>query len=122
MKKKTTWEDLVNLLLGAWLFIIPWSVSHSLPNLYMSAAMWNFWIVGLVVFAVAALALQNIKPWKEWTNLAAGVWLLLSPWMFGYNTQPGLLWNSVIVGLAVSVLSGLALSIAQRRQARVSLN
>jgi hypothetical protein len=120
MEKKTTWEDWVNLLLGAWIFIIPWTINHGMPNLYMSVAMWNFWIVGALTFATAALALQNIKPWEELTNLALGLWLMASPWMFGYNTQSGLLWNSVVVGLAVSVLSCLALPIAQRRQARVS--
>lgn len=120
MEKKTAWEDWVNVFLGAWIFVIPWSVSHSLPNLAMSGAMWNFWIVGAVVVISAALALSDIKPWEEWTNLTAGVWLILSPWILGYANQSGLLWNSVIVGLAVSVLSGLALPIAKRRLAHVS--
>ena len=120
MEKNTTWEDWGNLLLGAWIFIIPWTVNHSLPNAIMTGAMWNFWLVGLVVFVSAALALQNIKPWKEWTNLIAGVWLIISPWTFGHASQPALLWNSLIVGLAVSVLAGLALSITQRREAQVS--
>jgi hypothetical protein len=119
MEKKSNWEDWVNLLVGAWVFIIPWSVNHSLPNSYMNGAMWNFWIVGAVIVVSAGMALQNIKPWEEWTNLTAGVWLILSPWMFGYNSQSGLLWNSLIVGFTVSVLSGLALPIARKRQVHV---
>jgi len=119
MEKKTTWEDFVNLMLGAWIFFIPWFVNHNLPDLVMSGAMWNFWIVGAIVFFSATLALQNIKPWEEWTNLTAGAWLILSPWMFGYASQSTLLWNSIIVGLTVSVLSALALPIAQKRQAYV---
>jgi len=86
----------------------------------MGGTMWNFWIVGAIVFVSAAFALQDIKPWEEWTNLLAGLWLIISPWMFGYANQSNLLWNSLIVGLAVSVFSGMALPIAQRRQAHVS--
>ena len=114
MEKNANWENWLNLVMGAWVFIIPWSVSHSMPSLSGSGAMWNFWVVGAVVFISAAMALQDIKPWEEWTNLIAGVWLLLSPWLFGYASQSGLLWNSVGFGLAVAILSGLALPIAQK--------
>jgi hypothetical protein len=116
MEKKAAWEDRVNLLLGAWIFVIPWTVNHSVPSYFANGTMWNFWILGALIFTSAAMALQNIKPWEEWTNLAAGMWLILSPWMFGYNTQSGLFWNSVIVGFSVSVLSGLALPVALKRQ------
>lgn len=120
MENKKTWEDWGNLFLGAWVFFIPWFTNPRLPNALMGGPMWNFWIVGLVIFISAALALRNIKPWEELTNLAAGVWLIASPWAFGYANQSSLLWNSVIVGLTVSFFSALALPIAQKRQARVS--
>jgi hypothetical protein len=80
----------------------------------MSAAMLNFCAVGLIVFVSAAMALNRIKPWEEWTNLIAGLWLFFSPWMFGYANQSGLVWNSVIVGLSISIFSGLALPVAQK--------
>jgi hypothetical protein len=117
MKKQTTWEDWGNLFLGAWVFVIPWAVNHNLANTFMSGAMWNFWIVGLIIFISAALALRNIQPWEELTNLTVGIWLIISPWILGFTDQPALLWNSVAIGLAVSVLSSLALPIARRRQA-----
>jgi hypothetical protein len=117
MEKKSTWEDWINLFLGAWIFAVPWSVSHTLTRLDSGGAMWNFWFVGIVIFGSSSLALQDIKPWKEWTNLFAGVWLVFSPWIFGYASETGLLWNSIIVGVAVSFISSLALPIAMKRKA-----
>ncbi|MEI8028066.1 MAG: SPW repeat protein [Pseudomonadota bacterium] len=114
MEKNANWENWLNLVMGAWVFIIPWSITHNMTSLSGSGAMWNFWVVGAVVFVSAAFALQDIKPWEEWTNLVAGVWLILSPVLFGYASQSSLLWNSVGFGLAIAVLSGLALPIAQK--------
>jgi len=122
MEKNANWENWLNLAIGFWVFIIPWSVPHSMGSLLGSGAMWNFWVVGLVVFIAAALAIQDIKPWEEWTNLIAGIWLLLSPWIFKYASQPGLLWNSVSFGLAVAVLAGFALPIAQKMKTPSSSN
>jgi hypothetical protein len=115
-QKKATWEDLTNLFLGAWIFLIPWTVGHTVPNSNMGGTVWNFWIVGTVVFFSAAYAIKNIKPWEEWTNLTAGVWLILSPWIFGYVGESGLLWSSILIGSTVSIVSALALPIAQKRQ------
>jgi hypothetical protein len=114
MKENAIWQNWLNLIIGAWVFVIPWTVSHGPPSSGMSGAMWNFWLVGSIVFISSALAIQNIKPWEEWVNLTAGVWLLISPWIFGYQTQTGLLWNALIAGAVVSALSGLALPVAVR--------
>jgi hypothetical protein len=116
MRKSADWENWVNLLLGAWLFIIPWTVNQSLSPTYMMGTMWNFWIVGAIIFGAAAMAIKNIKPWEEWTNLIAGVWMILSPWILGYSADAYLMWNSFAVGLIVTTLSWMALPVAQRMQ------
>lgn len=114
--KAAKWENWVNLLLGAWVFIMPWSVKHTLPEYGMATAMWNFWIVGAIIFFAAMMALRNIEPWEEWTNLTAGVWLLLSPWVFGYAADKVLVANSLVVGAIVAILSVLAIPIAEKNQ------
>ena len=48
------WEEWVNLLLGAWLFISPWVLRFS-SN---STISWNAWIVGVLIFLVAASELS----------------------------------------------------------------
>ncbi|MCL4398165.1 SPW repeat protein [Patescibacteria group bacterium] len=48
-------------------------------------------------------------------NVLAGIWLIISPFIFGYNTIVGDLWNNVIVGAVVSILA--LIRIATPRQA-----
>ena len=133
MKKNAQWENWVNLVLGAWVFVMPWVISHTLPTMRtagtrwnytifsaMAGAMWNFAIVGAIILVAAMMAIKQIKPWEEWTNMTAGFWLVLSPWMFGYAADSALMWNSVAVGLAVTTLSVLAVPKALRIQNRPS--
>jgi hypothetical protein len=38
-------------------------------------------------------------------NILLGIWLLVSPWVFGYHAIPTALFNSVIVGAAIAILA-----------------
>jgi len=38
-------------------------------------------------------------------NLLAGLWLIISPWVFGYAPLPGALSNSIIVGVVIAILA-----------------
>lgn len=116
--KNADWENWVNVALGIWIILTPWSVSHGLGPEIMGPASWNFWIVGFAITLVAALALRDIRPWEEWTNAALGIWLLFSPWLFGYTASAALTWNSVVAGLIVASVAALALPVANRRQLR----
>jgi hypothetical protein len=40
-----------------------------------------------------------------WIQVFLGVWMILSPWMFGSDTNAVLFWSNVIAGLAVALLS-----------------
>lgn len=40
-------------------------------------------------------------------NLLAGLWLIIAPWLLGYDTVPAALWNDSVVGIAVVILAGL---------------
>lgn len=113
--KNAEWENWVNLILGVWLFFSPWILPHSALSVGSSAADWNFWIIGAIVAVSSALALQDIKPWEEWLNLVLGVWLFISPFVLGFARQANLLWNALIVGVIVVVLSAVAIPIAQKR-------
>src|SRR5262249_52290145 len=43
-------QEWVNLILGVWLFIAPWVLSF----IVMQRASWDHWIVGVLVFVIAA--------------------------------------------------------------------
>ena len=101
------WQDWVTLVLGIWLFISPWALGFYAG---MSAASWNFFIVGaaFVVFAVAALNLRTL--WEEWVNLVLGIWMIVSPWVLGFSGTSGARDDAIIVGLIVGVMSIWALA------------
>jgi hypothetical protein len=53
------WQEWVNLILGAWIFIAPWVLGfwHSLYH-----ASWLHWIVGALIFAISAASLFQYGP------------------------------------------------------------
>jgi hypothetical protein len=116
MKKSAAWENWVNLVLGAWLFITPWALASGMIFANAELFSWNCWIVGALVFASAILALLDLRPWEEVANIIFGVWMFLSPWLLGYSVQTALAWNSVIVGALITIFAGMALPIAQKLQ------
>ncbi len=108
--KNAKWENWVSLILGVWFFLTPWTIGSALS----SAAHWNAWLVGAGIALSAYYAIRDLKPWEEWVNIALGVWVFFSPWTFGYQGNSTNLWSSIVVGLGVAVLSGLALPVARR--------
>lgn len=114
--KNAKWENWTNFALGIWLFLTPWVMASGLTSDMAARGSWNSWLVGAVIAISAAMALQDLKPWEELVNLALGIWMILSPWIFGYTAEPTLFWNSIIVGAAVVVFSGLSIPVAQKLQ------
>mgnify|MGYP003544755676 CR=1 FL=1 len=47
----------------------------------------------------------------EWINLAAGLWLVMAPFVLGFSTVYVPTANSIAVGSLVAVLAGSALSL-----------
>ena len=109
-------ENWLNVVLGLWVFITPWAFLSFMGTETSTSASWNFWLVGAFIVLSAAMALGDLKPWEEWVSLAFGLWLVISPWVFGYSSDVALMWNSAISGVAVAVLSGLALPEALKLQ------
>lgn len=52
------WEELTNLILGAWLIISPWVLGFSTNRLVM----WNLVIVGAIVAASSGIAALGKQP------------------------------------------------------------
>lgn len=51
------WQEWVNLLLGIWLFVAPWALGFT----QLGGAAWDHWIVGVLVFLLAASDLQSVR-------------------------------------------------------------
>ncbi len=100
--QSNAWEDWTNLILGIWLIASPW-VFHFATA---SAAVWNAWISGCVIAVLAAAALYQVQKWEEWTSAVIGIWLVVSPWVLGFSSDPVTTSNAVIVGLLVLCVAG----------------
>jgi hypothetical protein len=61
--RRESWQEWVNLWLGAWIFLAPWALGFS-TNVY-AAVVWDHWIVGALIFIVAALEIA-----QSWLQLA----------------------------------------------------
>lgn len=123
--RRATWENSIAFVLGIWLFFVPWAIpTNNLAASTEFLASWNFWIIGTLTTVSAGMALDELKPWEEWVNLALGMWLLISPWFIGFNHASGLMLNAAIGGLTIAVMATIALPIAhqQAQQQRQSHN
>jgi SPW repeat len=95
------WQDVCNLVLGAWLFVSPWILKFTGVGLAPVSA----WIFGVIIAVLALLALFAYQQWEEWVNAAIGVWVFVSPWVLGLSHHANILWNSLIVGALLVILA-----------------
>ena len=87
---------IVNVVLGVWLFISAWIWPHT------ETSRANTWICGLLVMAIALVALR-IRPMR-WLNAAIGAWVVIAGFLFPHIAA-GTMLNNIIVGLLVLLVS-----------------
>src|SRR5262245_41736423 len=104
-RNELTTINIVNAVLGAFLFVSPWLVGFR----EMQDASWNAWICGLAIFVIAVAAIAMLEEWEEWANGLLGLWTLVAPWALGFATVAPVRWTHVGVGLAVAILAAVEL-------------
>jgi hypothetical protein len=95
------WQDPLNLALGLWMIASPWTLKYQ----DVATATGNAVILGILIAAVALFALFRVMAWQEWANVALGIWLVISPWILGFNAVVPAMWNAVIIGVVAAVLA-----------------
>ncbi len=95
-------QDWINLVLAAFLFISPWLFAFT-SN---ATASWNAWICGAIIAALALAAIAWFAEWEEWINVALGAWLVIAPWVLGFSAVPAAMWTHVILGLVIIAFAG----------------
>lgn len=89
----------LNFLVGIYLLISAWIGGVNAGNVT------NGVIAGIVVAVLAATRFSgNTGPWASWIDALIGIWLIISPWVYGYAGS-GWEWNSIVVGIVILVLS-----------------
>jgi hypothetical protein len=100
------WEDFLSMCLGALIILTSWMVGDA-GNTQAVAA--NATIVGILVLALGASEFLDLRRWEEGLETACGLWLIASPFIFGYADAGTLRYWHLVLGAAVVVLAVLEL-------------
>jgi hypothetical protein len=98
---KRNWHDLVEFLLGSWIILAPFVLGFFSEGGPAGTAI----LIGSLVVGLMIIGISVPSYWEEWTSLALGLALLVSPWVIGYSAMMVATANAVISG---ALLAGLA--------------
>lgn len=90
----------LSLILGIWLFVSPW-----IYGAHGNAGAWNSWIAGALIVLLAAVRFGTAPAPLKFLHTVLGIWIFVSPWVYGYAGNTGRLINSLCVGTFVFYLS-----------------
>jgi len=106
--------DVVNLILGSVLFFSPWLFDLSAGAQWQTAS-----IVGVIIAVLSIAALAAFAVWEEWFLLVAGIGLIVSPWLLGFQNSDSMIIN-VVIGVLVTVLAAFAVWLTREDKAQAT--
>jgi hypothetical protein len=84
----------LNALLATCLLVSPW-----LLGTRSSSFVLNIVVCGSLVLAVSVIAFKLKRSVaSSWLTAVLGVWLVMSPWMFGYVASVPQTWSCIVIG------------------------
>ena len=104
--------DVANLLLGSSLFFSPWLFG-------LSAGAQT--TIGLFIAVLAVAALAAFAVWEEWLSLIAGLWLVGSPWVLGFEDSDTVR-VYVVTGTIVAAPAAFTLWLVRHGDRRITLS
>jgi hypothetical protein len=99
------WEDWLGVVLGVLIVPSPWLAGHTADRVVVL----NAAIVGVFVLMLAELELVALQRRQELAELVLGLWLMSSPYVFGYADADNLRWLHFALGGLVALLAALEL-------------
>jgi hypothetical protein len=91
--------DVVNLILSVVLFFSPWLFDLSTGAQWQTAS-----TVGIIIAVLSIAALAAFAAWEEWLNVIAGLALIVSPWLLGFQHSDAMTID-VAIGVIVALLA-----------------
>lgn len=76
-------------------------------------AVQNALISGLVIAGLSVAALAAFAQWEEWLNLLLGLWVLVSPWVLGFQGTTAATVH-IVGGILVAGLAAIEMWLMQR--------
>jgi hypothetical protein len=105
------WQVGLSALIGLWVFLSPWIFANADSTVaapLTNGAEWNIWIVSGAVIVLSLVALLAYQAWEEWGTALLGLWLVASPWIFGFSDATAMTWNIAIAGGVIALLAAWA--------------
>ena len=99
------WEDCLSMGLGALIVLTSWMAN----DVGSQTAALNAVIVGILVLALGGSEVVDLRRWEEGLETACGLWLIASPFVFGYADVGTLRYWHFVLGIAVVLLAVLEL-------------
>lgn len=99
------WEDCVSMGLGVLVALTSWILGDVGSQTIAANAV----IVGLLVLALGAAEFLDLRRWEEGFETACGLWLIASPFIFGYADAGALRYWHFVLGAAIVLLAMLEL-------------
>jgi len=98
--------SLINLLLGAWLVILPFAFAERSYPLAASAV-----IAGtlVIVSELVRYTARNTVAFS-WVVTIAGAWLIVAPWIFNAHSPGARTWCYVISGIVLAGISAYSIT------------
>ncbi len=108
--------DVGNLILSVLLFFSPWLFGLSTGAQWQTAS-----TVGLIIAVLSIAALAAFAVWEEWLNLIAGLALIVSPWLLGFQDSDAMTID-VVIGVVVAMLAGFEVWLTHENDLRITAN
>ncbi|MFL6790939.1 MAG: SPW repeat protein [Bradyrhizobium sp.] len=99
-----SWEDWFGMLLGVLIVVSPWfpMQSSQVVDSERSVMILNTFVIGMLVFGLAQLEYVALQRWEEVAEIALGLWLMASPFIFGYSGDDMLrIWHITLGGIVL---------------------
>jgi hypothetical protein len=100
-----SWEDWAGMLIGVLIGLSPWIADQHDDR----AVVWNALAVGVLVLGLAQFEYVSLQRWEEVGGIALGLWLVASPFTFGYAEAGALRYWHFGLGGIVALIAVLEL-------------
>lgn len=105
LKTHNTWEDWLGIALGTLIVISPLAAPQPLSEVVLLNAV----TVGVLIVALSALEMVDLRRWEEAISFLLGGWLVAAPAFLGYAESGTLRFWHIVLGLAVMALAAFEL-------------
>ena len=95
--------EIYQIVLAIFLFVSPWLFAFAQGTLRIDT-----WASAGLAAIVAFIALVAFRDWEEWIICILGLWIAVSPWIFGFQRTAPMVVN-VAVGILIAYLALLEL-------------